>query len=134
MNTRVTGWGPFRMPWEQRRLLKAAERARQSAEELEQAAVRAKDVLGHSMLPNKNLTPEQAAEEIVQALLPGAYAERDRTDADILLTARRVWPTEPELQQRYLARVREGIAEQVAVGDAAKEKILPILRRLEENR
>jgi hypothetical protein len=58
MNTRVTGWGPIRMPWEQRRLLKAAEKARKSAEELECAAIRAQEALQHNMLPHGPLNME----------------------------------------------------------------------------
>lgn len=44
-NTRVIGWGPFKLPWEQYRLLKAAEKARQAVEAYERALINTKEAL-----------------------------------------------------------------------------------------
>lgn len=73
---------------------------------------------------------EQAAEEIVNALLPGAYAERGITDEQILQEGRSIYGKVDGRAERYVHYVRERIARQVAVGDEAKEKVIPILRAL----
>jgi hypothetical protein len=73
---------------------------------------------------------EKAAEEIVNALLPGAYTERDLTDEQILSEGRDYFGMDEERAAAYLKYKRERIALQAAVGDEAKEKILPVLREL----